>query len=433
MSIRFLTVALLLSAAVQAPAEPWVYRGELRDGGAPAKGRYDFELSLHEQAVGGAALLPPRILAGIDVDGGRFEFNIDFADATPDSSWLQLGVRSSASTDAFEPLPQREHLIASTLGGSACWSLDGNAGTDPGQHRLGTTDGAPLQLTSGPILMGSVLGVSPTRDLGLGKTGADNNIEFAMSSPSGQFAQLQLLDADGSLNLNGTFDARLAIAYRTSVGGGGLLPAGVEFAVQGSGGNGDIYLSSSQPVQPEGINLAAASPGGPGLFAPFGITQTNGVDFRPRFGINTFGDVEVATRLFVFGDAFKPGGGSWGNISDARVKREIEPLRSAVDTLLQVEPVSYRYNEDYLAAHPGVVDRRYHGFIAQDFQKVFPESVVPATEKAPGVSGEALLTVDSHAAFVTAVAAVQELAAHQIALEAQIRALRAELRSKTKN
>lgn len=419
-----LALAFLLASGTPLFAAPLVYSGELRDGGAAANGLYDFEISLHAHREGGAALLPPQQVRGVPVERGQFRFSVDLPEPGTADAWVQIGVRGAGEA-GFEALGRRGKLTE-LQGAASCWSLAGNAGTNPGVDVLGTTDGTPLQL-HGPLRIGATGNNASSFDLVLGKNNIDNDIEFDMRSPSGHSAQFRLFDNDGGLQLLGDFGARFAIGYTTSVGGGGLLPAGVEFAVQPRGvGNADFYMSAHFANPPEGINLATSPPSGAGLFAPFSITQTNGAEFRPRFAINTFGDIEMATRLFVFGDAFKPGGGSWGNSSDARVKREIAPLRDAVQTLLRVEPVRYRYDAEFLAAHPGVVDRRYHGFIAQDFRKVFPESVVEMREKVAG-GGENLLSVDPQAAFVTAVAAIQELAARQELLEAEVARLRAEL------
>lgn len=69
------------------------------------------------------------------------------------------------------------------------------------------------------------------------------------------------------------------------------------------------------------------------------------------------------------GDAFKPGGGSWGVASDVRLKKNVENLSGAPDRLLQLHSVSYEY-KDPAAIHelPG----RQIGFIAQEVEKFFP-------------------------------------------------------------
>ena len=72
------------------------------------------------------------------------------------------------------------------------------------------------------------------------------------------------------------------------------------------------------------------------------------------------------------GQAFKPGGGAWGVVSDRRLKKNIEPLGGALDRLLQLRSVSYEYKEPAkVHQFPGTQT----GFIAQEVEEVFPEWV----------------------------------------------------------
>ena len=83
--------------------------------------------------------------------------------------------------------------------------------------------------------------------------------------------------------------------------------------------------------------------------------------------------------FFVNGSA--GGTGAWFNDSDRRYKKNIEPLQSALDKVLQIEGVSYEWdNQNY-------PNRNYEkgthiGFIAQDLEKVVPEVVNTASGEA---------------------------------------------------
>jgi len=70
----------------------------------------------------------------------------------------------------------------------------------------------------------------------------------------------------------------------------------------------------------------------------------------------------------VYGGAFKPGGGSWSDNSDRRLKDNIQPLTNSLDKIKQLNPVSYDWRYDNPTS-PGI------GFIAQDVQPVFPDAV----------------------------------------------------------
>ena len=66
-------------------------------------------------------------------------------------------------------------------------------------------------------------------------------------------------------------------------------------------------------------------------------------------------------------------GTTWVNASDARLKRDIQPMsKYGLSTVMQLKPVSYFYKADK-TNHPEV------GFIAQEVQKIVPE-VVSGTE-----------------------------------------------------
>jgi len=100
------------------------------------------------------------------------------------------------------------------------------------------------------------------------------------------------------------------------------------------------------------------------------------------------------SRMELSGNAFKPGGGSWGVLSDRRLKKHIYPLRGALDRLLKLRGVSFEYkNPNSELLLPG----QQIGMVAQDVEAVFPEWVSngPDGYKAVNVHGFEALTVES--------------------------------------
>jgi hypothetical protein len=61
--------------------------------------------------------------------------------------------------------------------------------------------------------------------------------------------------------------------------------------------------------------------------------------------------------------------GVWSNLSDRRLKKEIEPIQNALETVGQLQPVSFRWKDEKKDAEFG----RVRGLIAQDVEKVIPE------------------------------------------------------------
>ncbi len=77
--------------------------------------------------------------------------------------------------------------------------------------------------------------------------------------------------------------------------------------------------------------------------------------------------------LTVNGSADKPGGGSWGTFSDARLKTVGDNFRAGLPKVLKLNPIYYRYKENNAL---GIADRDEHvGFVAQEVEKVIPEAV----------------------------------------------------------
>jgi hypothetical protein len=133
-------------------------------------------------------------------------------------------------------------------------------------------------------------------------------------------------------------------------------------------------------------------------------------------------------NFYVYGNAYKPGGGSWSATSDRRIKQDIASIENAVDTLLKLRPVSFRYTQEYRAMENNLPDKPYLGFVAQEFAEVFPEAVSSTGQRVPGAPKDAapILALDASPALITAVAAVQELAVQSRDGDERMRRLEAE-------
>jgi hypothetical protein len=105
-------------------------------------------------------------------------------------------------------------------------------------------------------------------------------------------------------------------------------------------------------------------------------------DNSGRVGINT---TTPAYNLHVNGSAGKPGGGAWSDSSDARIKKNIEPLTGALDKLTQLRGVSFEWvNPEDHANQTG----RQGGFVAQEVERAFPHWV----QEVHGAARDAALT-----------------------------------------
>lgn len=76
-------------------------------------------------------------------------------------------------------------------------------------------------------------------------------------------------------------------------------------------------------------------------------------------------------KFYVEGTAGKAGSGTtWNTFSDARLKKEIQPLEGALGKMLQLRGVTFKYKEpEKLRTYAG----RQMGLIGQEVEKAFPE------------------------------------------------------------
>jgi hypothetical protein len=136
-------------------------------------------------------------------------------------------------------------------------------------------------------------------------------------------------------------------------------------------------------------------------------------------------NLAASSLLFDFvsdGQAYKPGGGSWAAISDARLKEDIHPYTRGLAELRALRPVRYKYKKEYWAAS----DRHFTGLIAQEVQDVVPEMVHPYQFQAIGDRLLDVLAVDPSDLTYMLINAVKELDAENQQLKARLAAVEAE-------
>ena len=129
----------------------------------------------------------------------------------------------------------------------------------------------------------------------------------------------------------------------------------------------------------------------------------------------------LGTTLFQFntqlsggsaGQALKNGGGSWGSLSDARLKHDIQPLKGSLDRIMQLHGRTYYYDDTKAAGSgPG----QHTGFVAQEVEKVFPEWI--------GTTSKGMKTLNITGFEALAVESIRELRSEK---DAQIAALQSD-------
>ena len=183
---------------------------------------------------------------------------------------------------------------------------------------------------------------------------------------------LDLTDNSGFITLGG-------------VGGGNMVLDNNEIQVRNNGAASNLYLQS---------NGGSVGIGGTGA---------------PSY------------QLELTGTAGKPGGGSWTNSSDMRLKQNIAPYTDGLNSLLKINPVWYNYNQ----ASGFDITQKYVGVLAQELQAVSPYMVIEsATKKAP--DGSSYLSVDNSAMTYMLINAVKEQQLQIEILKKEIEKLKAE-------
>lgn len=109
----------------------------------------------------------------------------------------------------------------------------------------------------------------------------------------------------------------------------------------------------------------------------------------------------------VFGAAGKPGGGTWFDNSDARIKTVLGDFTDGLAEICRLRPRRYQFNqgEDTKTEHVG--------FVAQEIEAVMPQTVSYTRGKIGDVEVDDLRRVDATRVIYALVNAVQQLAARQ--------------------
>lgn len=226
------------------------------------------------------------------------------------------------------------------------------------------------------------LAVSPTGQVGIGTVPAtplhvDGGTDAGLGSGGfltlGQTSGVNLVLDNNEImaRANGAASTLFVNADGGSVSIGSTIPATAKLHVF-NGGNlsqGDVGFIQAGPTT--GVNLSmdanevqVLNNGTPAsLFLNFRGGQVFIGDTANPIGGNA---------LQINGNALKPGGGLWGALSDARAKKDIQPLHGTLDRMLSMHGYTFEYTDDAIA-QGGALRGEQIGLLAQEVQRVFPE------------------------------------------------------------
>ena len=133
------------------------------------------------------------------------------------------------------------------------------------------------------------------------------------------------------------------------------------------------------------------------------------------------------SSMALFGQGFKPGGGTWADSSDVRIKNIVGPYPHGLAELLEMLPQMFTYkgNDQMVkpdgtpgdVIHPDTVTQHI-GLIAQECEPYMPELVTQTTAYVDGVLVNDVRQLDATGVIYALVNAVAELHARLAVLEA---------------
>jgi hypothetical protein len=272
------------------------------------------------------------------------------------------------------------------------------------------------QTTSAIVTSSSMPGT-----IGVGDTGATGGngggLVFSANSEAWKFAAIKGLVTSGSGNSTGD----LAFSTRRLTSDAALTEA---MRITSAG---YVGIGTSSPPAPlsitSSLSAALSSVSAYGLYIYPTSSGTNYIDSLnaspngSNIALRTFDGTSIYTTTIVQAGAAYQGNNStlWSVVSDINIKTNIRSIGSALEKIIALMPRHFEYKDK--------LGKVRTGFIAQDFEEVFPGHVgeldVPDQYKQYLAEGAKIKTIDPDL-IPYIVAAIQELSAKNDALEARL-------------
>jgi hypothetical protein len=206
---------------------------------------------------------------------------------------------------------------------------------------------------------------------------------------------------------------------------GPLFATGNRIVVEGSNAPSLTMYNTSGAISgmwvgTSGLNFGAMDGSGnpTAAWGYFGADGSLDLDF----GLNVTGYAQLngGARvqngdLNVYGGAYKPGGGAWGDTaSDVRLKRNIADYPAGLSAIRRLRPVSYQFNGQGDTIADG---KTYYGLVAQEVLGVMPEMVGERLTERRDPIAQPYYTLDATPLIYALVNALKEVVQRLEALE----------------
>lgn len=272
------------------------------------------------------------------------------------------GVRGTSSMGSAG-----EFKIGNTSNDDSCLYAS-HAGSGPTVRAIATGSGNAGNFSS--------TGASTVLEVSNSGTGAGARVHItnALSSFPGLQTETAGLGPAAVVEITNASSTNVAALYVNNAGTGWL-------GSFGSATSNGISISSSSLAG----KIALRTSGGENrLVANLKV----GADAAPSEAIDVTGNITIT------GEGYKPGGGSWADLSDVQLKKNIGPIVGALSKLLRLRGVLFEWKEP--EAHGGPSGMQM-GMVAQEVEPVFPEWIGSdsAGRKTLAFRGFEALTVES--------------------------------------
>jgi hypothetical protein len=341
----------------------FTYQGRLNTAGIPANGVYDLRFELYDALTDGNLSSISVTNAGTMVSNGLFTATLDFGLGAISGAtlWLDIAVRTNGESE-FAPLAPRQLLTPSPY---AVYSASAGA-VSPGSI---TSSSIP----AGGIMASNIDLISLSNALGGMISGGGSP---SLSIPLGLGVDvpertLDIQDDSASVRVTSTNPASSSVIELGNSAGTAPLLGSINFTA------GNTLMA-----QVAGVTNRC-------------LVLKGGANCLERMRIATNGCIVVGnTYAADLGYCFYIWGDLWCNSlgSDVRWKKNILPLNNALDTVTNLQGVSFDWRSDEFPERHFASGRQL-GFIAQEVEKVLPDIVHTASDGFKSLSYDKMTVV----------------------------------------
>ncbi len=398
---------------------------------------------------GNIVLLPgagPNYGGGVGINTTNPQFDLDVIGAI----YAEYGVFVGSGTPGFIGYDGRFHTRAGSVDKPG-YSLSNNGGIETGGMFLtGNQD-----ILAFSVAESEVMRLQPDGNVGIGTTSPAGTLHVDGGTSASISSADIILKAQDNTGIGDGGNIHLIPGESTMFGGGVLAGSDTVYtyfktygSIFSTGGynvgpsNFQAINSSNQHTATEG---SATGPGftfagatGTGMFRTgsqdvlaFSVVQDEVMRLEQSGNVG-IGTTSPGFLLEVAGTAGKPGGGSWSDSSDARLKENIQSIdgRDALEKLGQLQGVTYEWINPEEHSEGTIA-----GVTAQNLEDVFPdwvEEIEPKGKDADLIpAGEMAKAIHfPHDFNAYLIEAIKELAAQNETLKRRIEQLEKEITSR---